>query len=163
VAAEVADAGARLDDADAELGRARRREQAAYADLLDATDRLSVARGEAAAAARAARTTTAPTTGGGGSGGGGSGSGTTVPPLVDDGQAEAWARLRDCESGGDYTAVSSDGLYRGAYQFSWSTWASVGGSGDPAEASPEEQDYRARVLYERSGRGQWPVCGRYLL
>jgi soluble lytic murein transglycosylase-like protein len=64
-----------------------------------------------------------------------------------------------CESGGDPTAVSSDGTYRGKYQFDYGTWASVGGSGDPAAASEAEQDYRAALLYSRSGSSPWPVCG----
>jgi Transglycosylase-like domain len=64
-----------------------------------------------------------------------------------------------CESGGDPTAVSSDGSYRGKYQFDYGTWASVGGSGDPAAASEQEQDYRAALLYSRSGSSPWPVCG----
>lgn len=64
-----------------------------------------------------------------------------------------------CESGGDPTIVSSTGTYRGKYQFSVETWASVGGSGDPAAASEEEQDYRAAVLYSQSGSSPWPVCG----
>jgi hypothetical protein len=43
-----------------------------------------------------------------------------------------------------------------------STWRSVGGSGDPVNASPGKQTYHAKVLYSRAGRGQWPVCGRHL-
>jgi hypothetical protein len=64
-----------------------------------------------------------------------------------------------CESGGDPTAVSSDGSYRGKYQFDFGTWESVGGSGDPAAASEREQDYRAALLYAQSGSSPWPVCG----
>lgn len=64
-----------------------------------------------------------------------------------------------CESGGDPTAVSSDGTYRGLYQFDYGTWASMGGSGDPAAAPPEEQTYRAATLYAASGSSPWPVCG----
>jgi hypothetical protein len=64
-----------------------------------------------------------------------------------------------CESGGDPTAVSADGTYRGKYQFDTGTWASVGGSGDPAAAPEAEQDYRAALLYQRSGTSPWPVCG----
>jgi transglycosylase-like protein len=64
-----------------------------------------------------------------------------------------------CESGGDPTAVSSDGSYRGKYQFDYGTWESVGGSGDPAAAPEQEQDYRAALLYSRSGSSPWPVCG----
>ena len=64
-----------------------------------------------------------------------------------------------CESGGDPTAVDSLGTYYGLYQFDTGTWASVGGSGSPADASPEEQDYRASLLYARAGSSPWPVCG----
>lgn len=64
-----------------------------------------------------------------------------------------------CESGGDPTAVSSDGSYRGKYQFDFGTWESVGGSGDPAAAPEAEQDYRAALLYTQSGSSPWPVCG----
>ncbi|HEX6228413.1 MAG TPA: transglycosylase family protein [Solirubrobacterales bacterium] len=67
--------------------------------------------------------------------------------------------IASCESGGDPTAVSADGSYRGKYQFSFETWASVGGSGDPAEASESEQDYRAALLYASSGSSPWPICG----
>lgn len=67
--------------------------------------------------------------------------------------------IASCESGGDPRIVSSSGLYHGKYQFSLETWASVGGTGSPAEAPEIEQDYRAALLYERSGPGQWPVCG----
>ena len=64
-----------------------------------------------------------------------------------------------CESGGDYGAVSPNGMYRGAYQFSRSTWASVGGTGDPAAAPKAVQDRLAAKLYATAGPGQWPVCG----
>ena len=67
--------------------------------------------------------------------------------------------IADCESGGDPTAVSSDGTYRGLYQFDFGTWESVGGEGDPAAASAAEQSYRAALLYSRSGSSPWPVCG----
>jgi TolA-binding protein len=67
--------------------------------------------------------------------------------------------IASCESGGDPTIVSSDGTYRGKYQFDYGTWASVGGSGDPAAAPESEQDYRAALLYSQSGSSPWPVCG----
>jgi len=73
-----------------------------------------------------------------------------------------WAALANCESGGNPAAVSSTGKYRGLYQFSYATWASVGGSGDPAANSAGEQTRRAQILHDRSGRGQWPTCGRLL-
>jgi soluble lytic murein transglycosylase-like protein len=67
--------------------------------------------------------------------------------------------IASCESGGDPTAVSADGTYRGKYQFDYGTWASVGGSGDPAAAPAAEQDYRAALLYGRGGSSPWPICG----
>jgi soluble lytic murein transglycosylase-like protein len=67
--------------------------------------------------------------------------------------------IASCESGGDPTAVSSDGTYRGKYQFDTGTWAAVGGSGDPAAAPEAEQDMRAAMLYSQSGSSPWPICG----
>lgn len=64
-----------------------------------------------------------------------------------------------CESHGNPRAIGGGGAYRGKYQFSYGTWASVGGKGDPAAASEREQDRRAAMLLTRSGRGHWPVCG----
>lgn len=64
-----------------------------------------------------------------------------------------------CESGGDPHAVDASGTYRGKYQFDLQTWASVGGSGDPAAAPETEQDRRAAQLYARAGSSPWPVCG----
>jgi hypothetical protein len=64
-----------------------------------------------------------------------------------------------CESGGNPEAVSSEGTYRGKYQFDQGTWESVGGSGDPAAAPEAEQDYRAALLYSESGSSPWPICG----
>ncbi len=69
------------------------------------------------------------------------------------------AAVRACESGGDYGAVSSNGKHRGAYQFDRRTWASVGGTGDPATASAAEQDRRAQALYRQRGSSPWPSCG----
>jgi hypothetical protein len=67
--------------------------------------------------------------------------------------------IAGCESGGDPTVVDASGTYRGKYQFDIGTWASVGGSGDPAAAPEAEQDYRAALLYSRSGSSPWPICG----
>lgn len=73
-----------------------------------------------------------------------------------------WAALAQCESGGNPRAVNPSGAYRGLYQFSITTWRGVGGQGDPIDASSGEQTYRAKLLYQRSGAGQWPECGRRL-
>ncbi len=72
-----------------------------------------------------------------------------------------WAALAECESSGNPRAVNPAGYY-GLYQFSLSTWASVGGSGNPVDASVAEQTNRAQILYNKAGAGQWPHCGRYL-
>jgi uncharacterized protein YabE (DUF348 family) len=73
-----------------------------------------------------------------------------------------WAALANCESGGNPKAVDPSGTYYGLYQFSVSTWDSLGGSGLPSNASSSEQTTRAELLYQRSGAGQWPVCGHFL-
>jgi hypothetical protein len=65
-----------------------------------------------------------------------------------------------CESGGDPTLVSPSGHYRGKYQFTRSTWRSVGGTGDPAAALESEQDARATKLMARQGPSAWPACSR---
>jgi len=65
-----------------------------------------------------------------------------------------------CESGGDPHSIGGGGAFRGKYQFTYGTWASVGGSGDPAAASEAEQDKRAQMLLEKSGSSPWPVCGQ---
>ncbi|HZE32289.1 MAG TPA: transglycosylase family protein [Actinoallomurus sp.] len=75
-----------------------------------------------------------------------------------------WSALAKCESGGNPRAVNPAGYY-GLYQFNRQSWATVGGSGLPSQASAAEQTYRAQLLYNRVGgnwQGQWPNCGRYL-
>ncbi|MDX6679122.1 MAG: resuscitation-promoting factor RpfB [Solirubrobacteraceae bacterium] len=69
------------------------------------------------------------------------------------------AAIAQCESGGDPGAVSANGRYYGKYQFSLKTWRSVGGKGNPADATEAEQDRRAAKLLARDGTKPWPVCG----
>jgi transglycosylase-like protein len=76
----------------------------------------------------------------------------SVPPRLD--------AIAECESHGNPRSIGGGGLYRGKYQMTTSIWDSVGGNGDPAAASEEEQDRRAALLYQRSGPGQWPVCSQ---
>lgn len=66
--------------------------------------------------------------------------------------------IAHCESRGDPTAVSADGIYRGKYQFDLATWQSVGGVGDPALAPEREQDRRAQMLAADRGTAPWPNC-----
>lgn len=89
--------------------------------------------------------------------------GTKAIPYAKVGRASSlnWAALARCESGGNPRARSPYGYY-GLYQFSPSTWRSVGGKGLPSEAGKQEQTYRAQLLYNRDGARPWPVCGRNL-
>jgi hypothetical protein len=84
-------------------------------------------------------------------GGGATAGGATSPQL------EA---IASCESGGDPGSVGGGGAFRGKYQFTYGTWASVGGTGDPAAAPEAEQDKRAQILLSKSGTSPWPVCGQ---
>lgn len=85
-----------------------------------------------------------------------------APTQREEPTAEQWAELRHCEATGNYEITNFSGKYRGAYQFDIPTWESVGGVGDPAAATPEEQDLRAALLYQQRGSSPWPFCGRYL-
>ena len=125
------------------LERAKRLEVAPKEDLLDegALDRRELDRGIEALRERIEKAEREPEFG--------------LAPGVSLSTLEAIAA---CESGGDPTAVNPAGYY-GKYQFDTGTWASVGGSGNPAEASEAEQDYRASLLYSRAGSSPWPVCG----
>ena len=61
-------------------------------------------------------------------------------------------RLSWCESRHNYRAVN--GQYTGAYQYSASTWARAGGSGQAMYASPREQDVRTAYFWP-SHRSEW--------
>jgi hypothetical protein len=82
-----------------------------------------------------------------------------VPPEAFGVSTATLDAIASCESRGNPAAISSGGAYRGKYQFDYGTWASVGGSGDPAAAPEAEQDMRAAMLYARSGSSPWPICG----
>lgn len=69
----------------------------------------------------------------------------------------AWARLAQCESGGNAGTNTGNGYY-GLYQFSAQTWHAMGGSGLPSDASAAEQTRIAQKLQSQSGWGQWPAC-----
>lgn len=66
--------------------------------------------------------------------------------------------IAQCESGGNPAAVNPNGHY-GKYQFDLQTWQSVGGSGNPAAASEQEQDMRAAALYAQRGGSPWACAG----
>jgi peptidoglycan hydrolase-like protein with peptidoglycan-binding domain len=82
---------------------------------------------------------------------------------VPSGDAQAiLAKIAECESGGDITAVSRNGRYFGKYQFSQPTWEAMGGEGNPAEADEATQDALALKLYELRGTAPWPACSAKL-
>ena len=84
---------------------------------------------------------------------------TDIPEAPTADQQATLDRIARCESGGDPTAISPTGRYRGKYQFDRSTWEHMGGTGDPAAAPEAEQDARAAQLLARRGTAPWPVCG----
>lgn len=164
-AAHERDAEAALTKARQAAERARAEQARAEKAAADraAAQRAAAQRAEAQRAARtastrAASTSPSPTPAPQPSAPAGGGSSANGNPTWD--ESATLARIRNCESGGDYGAVSASGRYRGAYQFDRGTWGSVGGSGDPAAASPDEQDYRALILLRQRGTRPWPVCGR---
>ncbi len=59
---------------------------------------------------------------------------------------------------GTYDRHGHEYLYYGGMQFLASTWASVGGSGSAAKATPREQLYRAWRVYRRDG-SSWREWG----
>lgn len=72
-----------------------------------------------------------------------------------------WAELRNCESGGNYSADTGNGFY-GAYQFTQQTWTDLGMPGTPNQAPPAMQDAAAQKLQAAAGWGQWPACAAAL-
>ena len=82
---------------------------------------------------------------------------STAAPSGD--AAATLERIAQCESGGNPSAVSADGTYRGKYQFDRETWRAMGGSGDPADAPEAEQDRIAAALLAQRGTAPWPACG----
>lgn len=70
-----------------------------------------------------------------------------------------WDGLAMCESTHNPRAINANpsaGLPTyGMFQFDLPTWASVGGSGNPIDASPEEQLMRAKLLYQSRGLEPW--------
>jgi len=72
-----------------------------------------------------------------------------------------WDGLAFCESTNNPNAVNNPAGYLstyGLFQFDLPTWATVGGTGNPGDASPEEQLLRAKLLYQSRGLQPW-LCG----
>jgi hypothetical protein len=129
----------------------------------------AVAAQQAVQSRTAAGAVTAAERGGHPSGGGGFatvGAGGKAPP-ADNTTDPALPPFLQCvvqaESGGNYQAVSPNGLYRGAFQFSQPTWnyaAQEAGRPDlvgvpPNQASKADQDTLAVALYALDGEQPW--------
>jgi hypothetical protein len=75
----------------------------------------------------------------------------------------ACTRAHESDGAGGYSAVSSGGTYRGAYQFDRSTWdsaAALAGRSDlvgldPATVAPADQDLVAMALFHARGTQPW--------
>ena len=94
----------------------------------------------------------APSQSAGGSASGGS-AGTNDGSVGDD----VWAKLAQCESGGNPATNTGNGFY-GMYQFTLETWQALGGTGYPHEADAATQTAMAKKLQAQAGWGQWPGC-----
>ncbi|SBW18982.1 transglycosylase family protein [Protofrankia symbiont of Coriaria ruscifolia] len=71
--------------------------------------------------------------------------------------ADDFAKLRQCESGGNYQ-INTGNNYYGAYQFDTGTWRGLGYSGLPSDAPSALQDEAAYKLYNSRGWSPWPSC-----
>ena len=93
----------------------------------------------------------------------GSGSGEEAPASApaSTGGGTVWDQLAECESGGNWGISTGNGYY-GGLQFSQGSWNAAGGSGNPANASREEQIRVAENLQAQQGWGAWPACSSEL-
>lgn len=82
-----------------------------------------------------------------------------TPASADTGST--WDQLAECESGGNWNIDTGNG-YQGGLQFQQSTWEGYGGSGNPADASREEQIAVAENVLDGQGWGAWPACSSQL-
>ncbi len=80
-------------------------------------------------------------------------------PVYAASSGDIFGRIRQCESGGNYSTNTGNGYY-GAYQYDRSTWNGHGGYSTADQAPPEMQDQKARSDYARRGGSPWPVCSR---
>lgn len=83
--------------------------------------------------------------------------GALVPTAANAADDATWDALAQCESGGNWAIDTGNGYY-GGLQFSQSTWEANGGTGNPADASREEQIRVAENVLATQGWGAWPTC-----
>lgn len=139
-----------------------------HAIVADLNERLAAAEAQAAEARRLAQARPVSTSTRARSSSVSAAASSSPVPMATGG---SWAALAACESTGDNDgaaphridprAVSSTGKYRGAFQWSTSTWQAAGGTGDPVDASYEAELALAQRWAGRSdvnARTQWPTC-----
>ena len=83
---------------------------------------------------------------------------SAVPANAADTGSATLEAIKQCESGGDYTAVNASSGASGAYQFLDSTWQSLSASAgySTASSAPESvQDAAALELYAAQGSTPW--------
>jgi outer membrane biosynthesis protein TonB len=85
----------------------------------------------------------------------------TPTPTPEPDSDDVWDRLAACEAGGNWSTDTGNG-YFGGLQFSQGAWESVGGSGNPAQASRDEQISRGKALQAVRGWGAWGECASRL-
>lgn len=150
------------------LGKAEAEVVELHALIADLNERLAAAEAQAAEARRLAKARPVSTSTRARSSSVSAAASSSPVPMATGG---SWAALAACESTGDNDgaaphridprAVSSTGKYRGAFQWSMSTWQAAGGTGDPVDASYEVELARAQAWAARSdvnARTQWPTC-----
>ena len=96
--------------------------------------------------------------GSGGSDSGDSGGTMSKQEIIDmlGGPGTRWYKIVKCESEFNPRAVNQQNrAHFGLFQFKLATWQSVGGKGNPIDASPQEQFKRAKILQEKAGWSQW--------
>jgi hypothetical protein len=163
--AEQSQQASYLAQANASISRMQAVQSQVTGELATAVAQANAAQGRAAAAAVATaqrstvqRKGSPPTATSAPAPGGAPSTNTTDPALNPFLQCVVQA-----ESGGNYGAVSPNGLYRGAFQFSQSTWnfaAQAAGRPDlvgvpPNLASKADQDSLAVALYALDGERPW--------
>jgi len=91
------------------------------------------------------------------------------PPDVHDQPFLVCVRAHESDTGGGYLAYNPAGPWKGAYQFTQSTWDSTAAHTgypwligvDPRDATPGEQDVIAFELYLWLGASPWAGSGCY--
>lgn len=81
--------------------------------------------------------------------------------IIDSNSNNVWEKLAQCEARGNWSIDTGNGYY-GGLQFNMSAWNGAGGTGNPAQASKDEQIMRGKILQERRGWSPWSNCSRKL-